>query len=65
MNEGFDEVLMQHIRDYKGTQSELSLKSGVAATVIGRFTSRRRGITLETAEKLIDALGYKIKLVKK
>lgn len=47
------------------SQSELARKVGIARSTIARMERNLHSISLSTFTKLLDALGYKLDIVKK
>ena len=47
------------------TQSELSRRVGIARSTIARMENNLHSISLGTFTKLLEAMGYKLKIVKK
>jgi hypothetical protein len=54
------EKLKDAIRQTGKPIYQISRESGVAQPILSRFMSGKRGIKLETAERLFDYLGLKI-----
>ena len=66
-NEEFE--LISHIVkvriESKITQSELAKKTGISQPNITRFEKNTHSASLSTTIKVLDALGYKLKIEKK
>jgi transcriptional regulator with XRE-family HTH domain len=54
------ERLKKAIRDTGLTQRELSRVTGIDETLISRFVRGQRGMSFETIDRLMDALGLEI-----
>ena len=54
------EELRKAIQDTGKSTYQVARESGVAQPILSRFMSHKRGINLETAEKLFNYLGLKI-----
>jgi len=58
--------MLQQLRDAMNQCGESRYRiaegSGIAQAVLSRFASGQRGLTVETAERLADYLGYRITL---
>ena len=54
------EQLRQAIRDSGKTQYMIAKDTGISQPMINRFTNGQRGISLETADKLIEHLGLEL-----
>ena len=54
--ETLSEVLLRIIRERGITSYALAKKSGVHATALQRFVNGERGLTLESAEKIVAVL---------
>ena len=55
------EILRQAIEDSGYSQNQLSILSGVNRAQINRFVSGERTLTLESAEKIAEALELELK----
>jgi plasmid maintenance system antidote protein VapI len=62
---GFVEDLREAVRASGRPQQELADEIGVNLISLNRFVNGRRGISVETAEKLAKVLGREIKLDEK
>jgi len=60
MSKDLADTLKRAILKAKMSQYQLALQSGVPASVIYRFVTDERGITLTTASKLAGVLGLKL-----
>jgi transcriptional regulator with XRE-family HTH domain len=47
------------------TRYRIAQDSGVSAAILSRLVNGHRGVTIETAERLADALGHKIVMTPK
>ena len=66
-NEEFElisEIIKVRINN-KMTQSELAKKTGISQPNITRFEKNIHSSSLSTTIKILDALGYKLKIEKK
>jgi len=54
--------LREAIKKSGKTQAEIAALSGVSQSVISSFTSGKQSLSIEKAEKLALAIGYKIRL---
>ena len=52
--------LRQAIRDSGKTQYMIAKDTGISQPMINRFTNGERGISLETADKLMEHLGLEL-----
>ena len=59
-----DELRKAIERD-KRTIPNLADDCGVGKSILSRFTRSLRTITLPTAEKILEALGFEVRLVRK
>lgn len=59
-----DEI-RQAISDSGMTQTELAKAADVAGSVLSRFTRGQQGITLETADRIVRALGLRVAFSKR
>ena len=66
-DEEFD-LICQYIKlrnESNMSQSELAKRVGIARSTIARMERNLHSISLSTFTKLLDALGYKLDIVKK
>ena len=58
-----DEQLRQAMKDSNLSRYAIAQQSGINQSVLSRFASGERGLTVETAERLAHALGLRLALV--
>lgn len=62
------EQVIQAIRDAEAagiTRAEIARRTGIPNSLLSRLVNREReGLTLDTLEKLADALGLEVKITK-
>jgi len=56
-----DETMRRAIQRDGRTLYRLARDSGVNSAILGRFVRRERGLTLETASRLCQALGLELR----
>jgi plasmid maintenance system antidote protein VapI len=54
------EVILQSIKESGKPVVAIALAAGVAQPVLSRFVQGKRGLSLESAEKVCSALGLKL-----
>ena len=57
MKRTLSDVLRRAILESGITRYAIAVKAGVDQAALGRFVSGKRSMSLETADKLMDALG--------
>jgi predicted transcriptional regulator len=57
----FTDQLRQAIRDSEMSRYAISKKTGIAQSTLCKFLQGDRGLSLESVDKLVDALGLEIK----
>lgn len=63
MKVNLDEAIRRAIRTDGRSLYRLAKDSGVNSAILGRFMKNERGLTLETASRLCQALGLDLRKV--
>ncbi len=65
MNETLSATLRRAILESGMSRYAIAVKAGVDQAALSRFMAGKRGVSLDTADKLIDALGIEIRYRKR
>jgi hypothetical protein len=60
MREPFSSILRRAILDSGQSRYAVSVRSGVDQAVLSRFIAGKSGLSLESVDKLVDALGLEV-----
>ncbi|MBU6414246.1 MAG: helix-turn-helix domain-containing protein [Planctomycetes bacterium] len=61
---GIGSSMRQQLRSSVKSRYRISRESGIAQSQISRFLKGESTITIDTADRLADAMGFRIRLVK-
>jgi hypothetical protein len=61
MSEKFSEQLRRAVREGESTRYALSKTTGISQAVLCRFVAGTAGMSLESIDRLMDALGLEIR----
>jgi hypothetical protein len=61
MSEKFSDQLRRAVRESEATRYALSKTTGISQAVLCRFVAGTAGMSLESIDKLMDALGLEIR----
>ena len=61
MSKPFSETLRQAVRDSETTRYAISQRTGIAQSTLCKFIQGERGLSLDSIDRLMDALGLEIR----
>jgi hypothetical protein len=61
MSEKFSDQLRREVRESEATRYQISKATGISQAVLCRFVARTAGMSLESIDKLMDALNLEIR----
>jgi hypothetical protein len=61
MKEKFSDQLRRAVRESEATRYQISKQTGISQAVLCRFVAGTAGMSLDSIDKLMDALGLEIR----